>query len=57
MAEPEPTPQLRAAYALHMARQYRHHKNCRCGVYHGFCSAADALWTRAMDRELELMCE
>jgi hypothetical protein len=50
----KPTPQLRAAYSLHQARLHRHHKHCQCRKYHGDgCNATDALWTRAMDRELE----
>lgn len=48
------TPQLRIAFALHKARQFRHHRDCHCGRFDGVaCSAADAMWTRAMDRELE----
>lgn len=48
------TPQLRAMFALHKAREHRHHRNCLCGAYHGEgCNAADAMWTRAMNRELE----
>lgn len=50
------TPQLRAAFALHKARMNRHHKTCQCRMFHGEgCNAADALWTRAMDRELDLL--
>ena len=50
------TPQLRAMFALHKARLYRHHRDCQCRMFHGEgCSAADALWTRAMDRELDAM--
>jgi len=48
------TPQLRIMFALHKARLHRHHRDCQCRQYHGEgCTAADALWTRAMDRELE----
>jgi hypothetical protein len=50
------TPQLKAMYALRMARNYRHHRDCRCGMYHGEdCTAASALWAAAMNRELELI--
>lgn len=41
-------------WALHQARKHRHHPNCRCMRYGGlYCTAADALWSRAVDRELE----
>lgn len=54
----EATPQLRAMFALHKARQLRHHRDCHCRQYHGEdCNAASALWNRAMNRELELMLE
>lgn len=53
----EPTLQLQAAYALHQARKYRHHKHCRCGRYHGYCSAADAMWTSKMNRYLEALSD
>jgi hypothetical protein len=50
------TPQLRAAFSLYQARRHRHHKHCHCRSFHGEgCNASDALWTRAMDRELEQM--
>jgi hypothetical protein len=47
------TPQLRIAYSLHQARQYRHHRNCHCGTYAGYCNANDQRWTEAMDREID----
>ena len=48
------TPQLRVMFALHKARNYRHHRDCQCRRYHGEdCTAASALWARAMNRELE----
>lgn len=49
------TPQLKAAYALRQARSFRHHPDCRCGIYDGYCNADDARWTRALDRALEVM--
>lgn len=50
----EATPQLRAAFALHKARQYRHHRDCHCAMYgREACNEADLLWTRAMNQELE----
>lgn len=48
------TPQLRAAWALHQARQYRCHKRCYCGRYDGtYCSDMDALWSKRINDELE----
>jgi len=47
------TPQLKAAYALRQARSFRHHPDCRCGVYGGYCNPDDELWCHHMDRELE----
>ena len=51
----ESTPQLRVKYALHKARQFRHHPDCRCGMWHGACSQGDFEWTQAMNDELEAM--
>jgi hypothetical protein len=48
------TPQLRVMYALHKARQFRHHRNCQCGLYkRQACTEQDARWRQAMDRELD----
>jgi hypothetical protein len=42
--------------ALAEARRMRHHRDCYCRQFDGqFCNAADALWTRAANRELEEM--
>jgi hypothetical protein len=50
----QPTPRDAAIYALAQARRYRHHPGCRCMTFEGlYCSAADALWSRALDRELD----
>lgn len=57
MAQPQPTPQLKAAYALHQARKHRHHPDCRCGRYDGHCSAADAMWTQKMNIALEALLD
>ena len=46
-------PADRIAYCLHQARANRHHPDCRCGRHEGYCTAADQLWSRAADRELE----
>ena len=52
----ESTPQLRAAFALHQSRRYRHHKTCQCGMYGGrFCTAADAMWQQRLNNELEAL--
>ena len=49
-----PHPQVAATLALAQARRYRHHKTCRCFNYGRlYCTAADALWSRAVDRELD----
>ena len=49
-----PTPQAAATLALAQARRYRHHRSCTCFTYARlYCSAADALWSRALDRELD----
>jgi hypothetical protein len=41
-------------YALHKARQFRHHRNCQCGLYkRQACTEEDARWRQAMDRELD----
>lgn len=48
------TPQLRIMFALYKSRQFRHHRHCQCAAVEGQgCTAADAMWRRAMDRELE----
>lgn len=44
----------RITKALANARQSRHHRDCNCRTFdHQFCNAADALWQRALNRELE----
>ncbi len=45
-------------FALHHARQHRHHKTCRCMRYKGlYCTAADAIWSNALNRELDEMVQ
>lgn len=40
--------------ALAEARRARHHRDCHCRLFdRQFCNAADALWQRALNRELE----
>ena len=46
-------PENRVALALAHARKYRHHQSCRCQRFEGYCTANDALWSRAVDRELD----
>lgn len=48
-------PENRVTLALAHARKYRHHHMCRCRRFEGYCSANDALWSRAVDRELDAM--
>lgn len=51
--------QLRAAEtkviaALAEARKARHHRDCHCRMFdRQYCNAADALWQRALERELD----
>jgi hypothetical protein len=47
------SPENRVTVALAQARKHRHHKTCRCRNYQGYCSPNDALWSRAVDRELD----
>ena len=48
--------ETRIVKALSEARRMRHHKDCHCRMFDGqFCNAMDALWTRAMNRELGQM--
>lgn len=50
------TPQLRAAFALHKARTYRHHRDCQCRMWQREdCTQDSARWIRAMNKELEAM--
>ena len=47
-------PQERLQFCLEQARAHRHHATCRCRLYEGgYCTAGDALWSRAVDRELD----
>ena len=46
-------PENRVTLALAHARRSRHHATCRCHRFEGYCSANDALWSRAVDRELD----
>ena len=52
------TAESRIAAALAAARKARHHRDCYCRMFDGqFCNAADALWQRATNRELERIIE
>lgn len=45
---------VRIAEALSESRKNRHHLDCHCRKHLGqFCTAADGLWQRALNRELE----
>jgi hypothetical protein len=46
-------PENRVTLALAQARRNRHHSTCRCHRFEGYCTANDALWSRAVDRELD----
>lgn len=42
--------------ALAEARKARHHRDCHCRMFDKqFCNAADALWQRALTRELTIL--
>ena len=47
------TAELRVMTALAEIRKARHHKDCYCRMFDGnWCNAAEALWSRALEREL-----
>ena len=48
-------PENRVTLALAYARKARHHTFCRCRHWQGYCSPNDALWSRALDRELDTL--
>lgn len=48
------TPEIRITAALAEARKARHQRDCYCRRFdRQFCNAADALWQRAVNRELD----
>jgi hypothetical protein len=48
------TSETRIMVALQESRKARHRRDCHCRMFdRQFCNAADALWQRAMNRELE----
>lgn len=52
------TPQLRVMFALAESRKARHHRDCHCRMFdRRYCNAADALWSRALERELSKLAE
>jgi hypothetical protein len=51
--KPLPSAETKVIAALAEARKARHHKDCHCGRFHGFCNAQDALWSRATNRILD----
>ena len=49
-------PAVDVAGALARARKARHHPDCNCRNYERrYCNPMDALWSRAMDRELDAL--
>jgi hypothetical protein len=47
-------PAVNVTGALARARKARHHPDCHCRNYQSrWCNALDALWSRAVDRELD----
>lgn len=52
------TVKTRIVAALAEARKARHHKDCHCRMYEGrYCNGTDALWSRALERELSKLTE
>ncbi len=56
-AKPKPHPGT-PVDALHFVRTNRHHPTCRCGRWRDtdgapFCTPAEALWSRALNRLLD----
>ena len=45
-------PENRVVLALANARKNKHHRDCRCRTYQGYCTPGHALFSRAVDREL-----
>lgn len=51
---PVDTIKTRIIAALAEVRKARHHRDCHCRRFdHQYCNAADALWQRAINRELD----
>lgn len=52
------TTHTRIIAALAEARKARHHRDCHCKRFDGrYCNAANALWERALERELGKLSE
>jgi hypothetical protein len=45
-------PEDRVVLALAYARKAKHHPDCRCRTYDGYCTPNHKLWSTAVDREL-----
>jgi hypothetical protein len=53
MTDTQPVPE-RITAALAEARKARHHADCHCRRFdHQYCNGADAVWQRAINRELD----
>lgn len=51
---PTETIKTRIIAALAEARKARHHKDCHCRRFDGrYCNGTDAVWQRAINRELD----
>ena len=55
---PASLPEVQLAEAVTLLRRYKHYRDCRCFQHRnldreGFCSAEEALWSRACDRLLD----
>jgi len=45
-------PENRVVIALAHARRHKHHPDCRCRRYQGYCTPSHKMWCLAVDREL-----
>jgi len=53
-----PSPQIAAIMAaLTQARKARHHKTCACMRHNTYCNDQDEKWSKAVDKELDRLCE
>ena len=45
-------PENRVVLALANARKHKHHRDCQCRTYQGYCNPSHKMWCLAIDREL-----
>jgi hypothetical protein len=57
-SRPSHSTETRIIAALAEARKVRHHRDCHCLMFEKtYCNAADALWSRCVDRELRIWAD